>query len=87
MRGKLHNTQSKHKSYDDCHNFDLEFQVGDFVLLKVSPWKDVIWFWNRGKLDPKYINPYKVISRVGKVAYPLDLPMELRRIYNTFHVS
>ncbi|CAH1425486.1 unnamed protein product [Lactuca virosa] len=57
------------------------------VLLKVSPWKGVIQFRKRGKLGPKYIGPFRVISRVGKVAYRLDLPAELIQIRNTFHVS
>ena len=57
------------------------------VLLKVSPWKGVISFTKRGKLGPRYIGPFRIISRVGKVAYMLELPEELSRIHNTFHVS
>ncbi|GKA87380.1 putative reverse transcriptase domain-containing protein [Tanacetum coccineum] len=63
------------------------FEVGDKVMLKVSPWKGVIRFGKRGKLSPCYIGPFKILSRVGLVAYKLDLPRELQRIHNTFHVS
>ena len=57
------------------------------VLLKVSPWKGVIRFRKRGKLGPRFIGPFRVVARVRKVAYRLDLPAELSQIHNTFHVS
>nr|GEU47097.1 putative reverse transcriptase domain-containing protein [Tanacetum cinerariifolium] len=59
----------------------------DKVMLKVSPWKGFIRFGKRGKLSPWFIGPFKVIERIGPVAYKLDLPDKLRRIHNTFHVS
>ncbi|KAJ9558260.1 hypothetical protein OSB04_012874 [Centaurea solstitialis] len=87
IRERLRTAQSRQKSYADRRRSDLEFQVGDRVLLKVSPWKGVIWFRKRGKLGPRFIGPFKVIARIGKVAYRLELPPELNQIHDTFHVS
>ncbi|GKC55208.1 putative reverse transcriptase domain-containing protein [Tanacetum coccineum] len=63
------------------------FQVGDRVILKVSPWKGVVCFGKRGKLNPRYVGPFKVLEKVGAVAYKLKLPQKLSRVHNTFHVS
>ena len=79
--------QDRQKSYADKRRRPLEFEVGDFVFLKVSPRKGVIRFRNRGKLHPRYIARYKIIGRVGEVAYRLELPPEMERIHNVFHVS
>ncbi|GJZ78243.1 hypothetical protein Tco_0642915 [Tanacetum coccineum] len=56
-------------------------------MLKVSPWKGVVRFGKRGKLNPRYVGPFKVLEKVGEVAYKLELPEELSRVHNTFHVS
>ncbi|KAI3790905.1 hypothetical protein L2E82_04324 [Cichorium intybus] len=87
VRERLLTAQSRQKSYADRRRSDLEFQVGDYVLLKVSPWKGVIHFRKRGKLGPRYIRPYRIFVRVGKVAYRLELPEQLSQIHDTFHVS
>ena len=66
VRSRLQTARSHQKSYADRHCSDLEFQVGDMVLLKVSPWKGVIRFRKWGKLGPRYIGPFRVVARVGK---------------------
>nr|GFB42233.1 putative reverse transcriptase domain-containing protein [Tanacetum cinerariifolium] len=65
----------------------MEFQDGDKVMLKVLPWKGVVRFGKRGKLNTRYVGPFKVLGVIGNVAYKLDLPEELIRVHNTFHVS
>ncbi|GKE84039.1 hypothetical protein Tco_1557781 [Tanacetum coccineum] len=74
-------------SYADNRRKPLEFEVGDRVLLKVSPWKGVIRFRKRGKLAPRYVGPFKILERIGLVAYRLRLPEELSSVHDTFHVS
>ncbi|KAD2805228.1 hypothetical protein E3N88_38605 [Mikania micrantha] len=87
IRAHLKAAQDRQKSYADKRRRPIEFQVGDLVLLKVSPWKGVIRFRKRGKLSPCFIGPFKILARVGEVAYRLELPEELKGIHNTFHVS
>ncbi|KAI3669693.1 hypothetical protein L6452_41033 [Arctium lappa] len=78
--------QDRQKSYADKKRRPMEFQVGDRVMLKVSPWKGIIRFRKRGKLSPRFLGPFKVLKRVGLQAYQLELPPELSKIHNTFHV-
>lgn len=87
IRERLKTAQGRQKNYADKRRKDLEFQQGDRVFLKVSPWKGIMRFGKKGKLSPRYIGPYEVLERIGKVAYRLALPPELSRIHNVFHVS
>nr|GFB31464.1 putative reverse transcriptase domain-containing protein [Tanacetum cinerariifolium] len=75
------------KSYADLMRKPMEFQIGDRVMLKVSPWKGVVRFGKRRKLNPRYVGPFKVLDKVVTVAYKLELLQELSRVHNTFHVS
>ncbi|GKB26796.1 putative reverse transcriptase domain-containing protein [Tanacetum coccineum] len=87
IRQRLQAGRDRQRSYANVRRKPLEFQVGDRVMLKVSPRKVVIRFGKRGKLNPWYIGPFKILKRVGPVAYKLKLPEELRNVHNTFHVS
>ena len=87
IQDRLLTAQSRQKSYADNRRRDLEFQAGDWVFLKVSPMKGVMRFGKKGKLSPRYIGPYKIIRKVGQVAYELDLPSELESVHPVFHVS
>ena len=84
---RLKAARDRQKSYADVRRKPLEFQVGDRVLLKVSPWKGVVRFEKRGKLNPRYIGPFEILERIGPVAYKLKLPEELSGVHNVFHVS
>ncbi|GJS36284.1 putative reverse transcriptase domain-containing protein [Tanacetum coccineum] len=75
------------KSYVDYRRKPLEFEVGDRVLLKVTPWKGVVRFGKKGKLAPRYVGPFEILKRIGLVAYRLTLPEELNSVHDTFHVS
>ncbi|GJZ55127.1 putative reverse transcriptase domain-containing protein [Tanacetum coccineum] len=82
---ELKAARDRQKCYADLKCKPMKFQVGDRVMLKVSPWKGVVRFGKRGKLNPRYVGPFKVLERVGDVAYKLELPEELSRVHNTFH--
>ena len=86
IRDNLKIARDRHKSYAYNRRRDLQFEIGDRVFLKISPWKGVLRFGIQGKLRHRYIGPYEIIARVGPVAYKLKLPPELSRIHDTFHV-
>ncbi|GKF21443.1 hypothetical protein Tco_0070081, partial [Tanacetum coccineum] len=87
IKDRLKTTRDRQKSYVDKRRKPLEFSVGDYVLLKVSPWKGVVCFGKKGKLAPRYVGPFEIIEKVGPVAYLLDFPEELNGVHDTFHVS
>nr|GFC09126.1 putative reverse transcriptase domain-containing protein [Tanacetum cinerariifolium] len=87
IKQRMQAARDRKKSYANLKRKPMEFQVGDKVMLKVSPWKGVVRFGKRGKLNPRYVGPFKVLERIGDVAYKLDLPEELSRVHNKLHVS
>ncbi|GJY28647.1 putative reverse transcriptase domain-containing protein [Tanacetum coccineum] len=87
IRQRLQATRDRQRSYANIRRKPLEFQVGDRVMLKVSPRKGVIQFGKRGKLNPWYIGPFKILEWIGTVAYKLELPEELSNVHSTFHIS
>ena len=87
IRDMLKSVQDRQESYAYQRRKELGFSVGDMIFLKISPWKSVIRFHNRGKLNPPYIGPFTILERIGSVAYRLELPSELEKIHNVFHIS
>nr|GEV85455.1 reverse transcriptase domain-containing protein [Tanacetum cinerariifolium] len=87
IKDRLMATCDHQKSYADRRRKPLKFSVGDYVLLKVSPWKGVVRFGKKGKLAPRFVGPFEIIEKVGPVAYWLDFPEELNGVHDTFHVS
>nr|GEU58452.1 putative reverse transcriptase domain-containing protein [Tanacetum cinerariifolium] len=87
IKQRIQAAQDRQKSYADVRRKPLEFQVGNRVMLKVSPWKGVVRFGKWGKLNLRYIGPFKVLAKVGTVAYRLELHEQLSRVHSTFHVS
>ncbi|GKD77905.1 putative reverse transcriptase domain-containing protein [Tanacetum coccineum] len=85
IKQRIQTTRDRQKSYTDLKRKLMKFQVRDRVMLKVSPWKRVVRFGKRGKLNPRYVGSLKVLEKVGSVAYKLELPQELSRVYNMFH--
>ena len=84
---RLKEVSDRQKSYADLKMRDIEYDVGDKVVLKVSPWRKILRFGQKGKLSPKFIGPYEILKRVGLVAYRLELPSELAKLHDVFHVS
>ncbi|GJZ87343.1 hypothetical protein Tco_0658953 [Tanacetum coccineum] len=84
---KAQASKRRQKSCADNRRKPLEFEVGERVMLKVSPWKGVIRFGKKGKLAPRYVGPFKILERIGPIAYQLRLPKELSGVHDTFHVS
>ncbi|GJZ51652.1 hypothetical protein Tco_0606167, partial [Tanacetum coccineum] len=77
----------RQKSYADKRRKPLDFSVGDYVLLKVSHWKGVVRFEKKGKLTHRLVRPFKIIKKIGPMAYKLELSKELDGVHDAFHVS
>ncbi|GJS57785.1 hypothetical protein Tco_0652569 [Tanacetum coccineum] len=86
IRDRMQAIRDRQKIYADKRCRPLKFEIGDKVLLKVVTWKGVMRFGKCGKLNPRYIGPFRIIERIGPVAYRLELPQELSRVHNVFHV-
>ncbi|GJS76305.1 putative reverse transcriptase domain-containing protein [Tanacetum coccineum] len=86
IKQRMQAARDRQKSYADLK---MKADIATYVskCFKVSPWKGVVRFGKRGKLNPRYVGPFKVLEKVGEVAYKLELPEELSRVHNTFHVS
>ncbi|GJS07002.1 putative reverse transcriptase domain-containing protein [Tanacetum coccineum] len=87
IKSRIQAMRDHQTSYFDVIRKPLEFQVGDKVMLKVSPWKGVIHFRKQRKLSPRYIRPFKILDKFGTVAYRLELPQQLSKVHSTFYVS
>ena len=79
--------QSRQKSYTEKRREPLQFKVGDFVYLRVSPTRGVQCFGIKGKLAPRYIGPFEITKTCGPVAYRIRLPSQLAAIHDVFHIS
>ena len=87
IRQRLLTTQRWKKSYVDVRHRPLEIEVGNNVFLKVMPKRRVVRFGKRGKLSPRFIGPFKILERIGTVAYWLALPPNMSDVHEVFHVS
>ena len=87
IRDRLRAGQSRQKSYFDIKRKALELEIGDKVFLRVAPIKGVMRFGKNGKLSPRFVEPFEVLERVGKVAYRIALPPALSGVHNVFHES
>ncbi|GJX63826.1 hypothetical protein Tco_0296726 [Tanacetum coccineum] len=87
VKEKPRAARDRQKSYVDYRRKPLKFEVGDRVLLRVSPWKGVVRFRKKGKLAPTYVGPFEIFKRIGLVAYRLRLHEELNSVHDIFHVS
>jgi hypothetical protein len=87
IQTNLKAAQSRQKSYADQRRTPLQFQIGDYVYLRVSPTKGVQRFGIKGKLAPRYVGPFEITKLCGPVAYRIRLPSQLAAIHDVFHIS
>ena len=84
---RLKAASDRHKSYADLKRKYIIYEVGDKVCMKVSLWRKILRFGNRGKLSPRFIGPYEILERIKPMAYRLAVPPELSKLHDVFHVS
>ena len=87
IRKRMKAAQDRQKSYADRRRTDLEFEVGDMVFVKVSPLRNVVRFGSVGKLAPRFVGPFPIKERIGRMAYRVELPDRLSGVHDVFHVS
>ena len=87
IRDRLKVAQSRQKSYADSKRKEVVYEIGDRAYLRVSPLGGVKRFGVKGKLAPRFVGPYRVLERMGEVAYKLELPEGLSGVHDVFHVS
>ena len=87
VRQRVKAASDRQKSYADLKRRDIEYEVGDKVFLKVSSWRQILRFGQKGKLNLRFIRPYEILERVSPVAYLLALTPELAKLHDVFHVS
>src|SRR5213075_771693 len=87
LQNHLKTAQSRQMSYSDKHRRPLEFEIGSWAYLRVSPMKGVHRFGVKGKLAPGYIGPLRILQQYGPDAYQLELPPHLSSTHDVFHVS
>nr|KYP40493.1 Retrotransposable element Tf2 [Cajanus cajan] len=85
IQERMRAAQSRQKSYADRRRKDLEFQEGDHVFLKFTPWTRVGRALKSRKLTPRFIGPFQILKRVGSVAYQIALPPNLSNLHDVFH--
>nr|GEX48405.1 putative reverse transcriptase domain-containing protein [Tanacetum cinerariifolium] len=87
IKQKIQASRDRQKSYADLKRKPMEFEIRDRFMLKVSAWKGVVRFGKQGKLNQRYVGPFKVLAKVRKVSYRLEIPQEFSRVHHTFHMS
>ncbi|KAK6146303.1 hypothetical protein DH2020_020172 [Rehmannia glutinosa] len=87
IRDRIKMAQDRQKSYVDRWRKHIQFDEGEKVFLKVALIIGVIRFGEKGKLKPRYIGPFEILTRVGDLAYHLALPPSLSSMHDVFHVS
>ncbi|MCI17961.1 hypothetical protein A2U01_0039112, partial [Trifolium medium] len=87
IREKMRASQSRQKNYHDKRRKDIEFQEGDHVFLRVASTSGVERALKSKKLTSRFIGPYQILERIGRVAYQIALPPSLLNLHDVFHVS